>query len=47
MEKNTFLFFYFLSFVEDLDLQKFCKLISTVVVLSCLENSIATVLRVN
>lgn len=47
MEVNTFLFFYFLSFAEDLDLQKFGKLISTVFVLSYLKNGIATVLRVN
>lgn len=46
MEVNTFLFFYFLYFAEDLYLQKFSKLISTVVVLSCLENGDATVLRV-
>lgn len=45
MEINILLFSYALSFAEDRHLQKFCKLISIVVVLSCLENGDVTVLR--
>lgn len=45
MEINIFLFSQVLSFAEDLHLQKFYKLISIMVMLSCLANGDVTVLR--